>query len=57
MGFLLLSFIVLIATAAALTVAQRAHSGPGKILTGRPGLPRVDPMSSKAGNITTSETR
>lgn len=67
MRFLLLSFTVLTAFAAAPVLAQTAtpttpppatvpHS-PGKVVTGPRSLPSVEPLSHRASNIDAQDTR
>jgi hypothetical protein len=57
MRSLLLSLAMLPALAAAPAFAQGPYPGPGKVVTGPPGLPSVEPLSSNASNITTADTR
>lgn len=57
MRSLLLSLTVLTAFAAAPAIAQTVTPGPGKVVTGPPGLPSVEPLSPHASNITTADTR
>jgi hypothetical protein len=54
MRSLLLSLAMLPVLAAAPAIAQ---PGPGKVVTGPPGLPSVEPLSSHASNITGADTR
>jgi hypothetical protein len=37
--------------------AQTVQPGPGKVVTGPPGLPSVEPVSRHASNITPNDTR
>ncbi len=56
MRSLLLSLTVLAAFAAP-AVAQTVRTGPGKVVTGPPGLPSVEPLSRSASNINSADTR
>jgi hypothetical protein len=53
---LLLSLTVLAAFVAP-AVAQTVQTGPGKVVTGPPGLPSVEPLSRSASNINNADTR
>jgi hypothetical protein len=64
----LLAFTALAVIAAAPAFAQatnyhttppptRVVPGPGKVVTGPPGLPSVEPLSRRASNINSSDTR
>ncbi len=57
MRFALLSLSVLTAFAAAPASALTVYSGAGKVVTGPPVLPSVEPLSARASNITASDTR
>ena len=54
----LLSLIALSAFAMVPVVAQPVvRPGPGKVVTGPPSLPSVEPLSPRASNITGADTR
>jgi hypothetical protein len=61
----LLAFTALAVIAAAPAFAQTSYSappphiatGPGKVVTGPPGLPSVEPLSRSASNIDSSDVR
>jgi hypothetical protein len=49
--------IAAFAAAPVLAPAQNVPVGPGKVVTGPPGLPSVEPLSSGASNINGADTR
>jgi len=51
------SLLVMAAFAAAPALAQSVPVGPGKVVTGPPGLPSVEPLSPGASNINGGDTR
>lgn len=51
------SLLAMAACAAAPALAQSAPVGPGKVVTGPPSLPSVEPLSSGASNINAADTR
>lgn len=52
-----LSLIALLSFAAVPAVAQPVvQAGPGKVVTGPPGLPSVEPLSHSASNISSADT-
>lgn len=62
----LLAFTALAVLAAAPAFAQTSYTappprvvatGPGKVVTGPPGLPSVEPLSPRASNINSSDVR
>ena len=57
MRSLVLSLTALTAFAVAPAVAQTVTPGPGKVVTGPPGLPSVEPLSQQASNINSADTR
>lgn len=62
MRMLLLSFTALSLVAAVPAFAQtgtqaRVPTGPGKVVTGPPDLPSVQPLSHRSSNINASDTR
>jgi hypothetical protein len=53
----LVSLLSIAALSAAPALAQNVPVGPGKVVTGPPGLPSVEPLSSGASNINGADTR
>jgi hypothetical protein len=51
------SLLAMAAFAAAPALAQSVPVGPGKVVTGPPSLPSVEPLSSGASNIDGADTR
>jgi hypothetical protein len=51
------SLLAIAAFAAAPALAQTVPVGPGKVVTGPPSLPSVEPLSSGASNINGADTR
>ncbi len=57
MRLLSVSLLAIAACAAAPALAQNVAGGSGKVVTGLPGLPSVEPLSSAASNINGADTR
>jgi len=51
------SLLAIAAFSAAPALAQSVPVGPGKVVTGPPSLPSVEPLSSDASNINGADTR
>jgi hypothetical protein len=57
MRFIFRSLAVLASLTAAPAIAQTMHASPGKVVTGPPGMPSVEPLSHRASNIDGADTR
>jgi hypothetical protein len=49
-------FVMIAVSATATAIAQPVPTGPGKVVTGMPGLPSVEPYSNRASNINSADT-